>query len=260
MTFLNITQQQLNDASYEDLAWLMESVFNTYKVKGASWDKIDKDYLKEKCEEWQISSKGKTDVLVERLQEAQLAYEREQGPTVEDIESSKKLNQEMDKKIVKAKAKLAKLAKLAEVEKPAKKSSKKTLAKKDKGPTVAELKEEAKELGIKGLTKLKKDEIIEAIAKAKAEADEEESNENDEEEGVEESKENDEEDTVVLESMEAKEDEESDSESDEDEDDEDDDEGDDEYVDEGEWVKGDAPNSWVKPSTGLIVWSEEKPE
>ena len=246
MTFRNITQQQLNDASYDDLAWLMEGVFNTYKVKECSWDKADKDYLKERCEKWQISPKGKTDVLVERLQQAQLAYELEQGPTVEDIEAARKLNKEMDKKIAKAKANLAK------VEKPAKKSSKKTLTKKDKGPTVAELKEEAKELGIKGLTKMKKDDIIEAIDKAKAEAEDEAQNE--ESDSDTEEDEEGEEDTVVLGPMDSKENEESD-----DEEDEEDGERDDED-DEEEWVKGKDPNSWVKPSTGQIVWNEEKPE
>ena len=71
------TQAQLNGATYEEISTLMEGIYNTYMLQGLTWDKADESYLKDRCDDWDISNDGEEEDLRERLQEAQAMFEEE---------------------------------------------------------------------------------------------------------------------------------------------------------------------------------------
>ena len=150
MSCFNITQEQLNNASYQDLSWLMESIHNTYKIKGCAWDKVDKEYLKAKCEDWELSPKGKTEDLIVALQQAQTDYEYAQLYSIKPNIKPKKEKAEKPKK--------------EKVE--TKKSDDDSSPEWAKGKTVADLKEICKEKQIKGASGKNKAQLIKLIDEA----------------------------------------------------------------------------------------------
>ena len=79
------TQAQLNDATYEEISALMEGIYNTYMLQGLSWDKADESYLKDRCNDWDISNHGEEEELRERLQEAQATFEEELEEELEEL-------------------------------------------------------------------------------------------------------------------------------------------------------------------------------
>ena len=132
------TQAQLNDATYEEISALMEGIYNTYMLQGLSWDKADKSYLKDRCDDWDLSNDGEEEDLRERLQEAQAMFEEELEEEPEE-ESEEELEEEPE-------------------EEPVKK-------------TVKVLKQEAKDLKIVGYSTMKKQELIDAIEEANKNSD-----------------------------------------------------------------------------------------
>ena len=128
------TQTQLNDATYEEISALMEGIYNTYMLQGLSWDKADESYLKDRCDDWDISKDGEEEDLRERLQEAQAQFEEELEEELEE-EPEEELEEEPVKKTVKV------------------------------------LKQEAKDLKIVGYSTMKKQELIDAIEEANKNSD-----------------------------------------------------------------------------------------
>ena len=180
MSCFNISQEKLNNASYEDLSWLMESIHNTYKIKGCAWEKADKEYLQAKCEEWELSPKGKKDDLIVALQQAQTDYEYAQlystkpntKPKKEKAEKPKKEKVETKKEKVETKKEKAEKPKKEKVEtkvetkQKTKKSDDESVPEWAKGKTVADLKGICKEKQIKGASGKNKAQIIKLIEEA----------------------------------------------------------------------------------------------
>ena len=166
MSCFNISQEKLNNASYEDLSWLMESIHNTYKIKDCAWEKADKEYLQAKCEEWELSPKGKKDALIVALQQAQTDYEYAQLYSTKPNIKPKKEKAEKPKKEKAEKPKKEKVETKVDTKQKTKKSDDESVPEWAKGKTVADLKEICKEKQIKGASGKNKAQIIKLIEEA----------------------------------------------------------------------------------------------